>query len=237
MKKITVLIFIGVLLVALGGVGYYVKNLKDKKVNKVEIKKDSSKKNSLYDWVLAKASFRCEAEVEGAKTTLVYKDGKIKVTGQNTFIRDRLARANILNDGEWVYIWSNESKQGIKYSIEKLEKIMKENQGYSDENKKVNEANREISKEYSVEELLKAWENLKEHCRIGGVDNSEFTPPSDVEFIDMSSILENTMEVNSRIQELFEKYNKDGAINEGDMEKLKEEIEGLQDLYNNNMMQ
>src|SRR3989344_390210 len=82
--------------------------------------------------------------------------------------------AYVINDGEYSYTWSSASEQGTKLKISDVEATE------SAEDR--NEASQTL--EEDVDLKCKGW----------SVDNSKFVPPADVEFVDLTSQLEQTQQ-------------------------------------------
>lgn len=90
--------------------------------------------------------------------------GDFTMTGANgkTFL------THVIQSGDYMYLWTTETPQGMKFKID-LTKNANSTDGKSDQ---IFDYNKEV--------------NYK--CSDWGADNSKFTPPTDIKFLDMTSL-------------------------------------------------
>lgn len=90
-----------------------------------------------------------------------------------------MPESSIISDGEFMYIWSEKEKKGMKMKPPTQDE-MKE---MADDAQKL--------PDFSQESEKKRYENLGYtiDCSIETVDDSEFVPPSDVTFTDLSAMM------------------------------------------------
>ncbi|MFC1624947.1 hypothetical protein ACFL15_01070 [Patescibacteria group bacterium] len=93
-------------------------------------------------------------------------------------------------DGEWMYTWSNVQEQGTKM---KLSEFDMEKEDFE------MPTAAEMKEAYGEYQDVKKETNFK--CRAWIPDNSKFNPPSDVEFVDMSQMMEDMEEQMTQFQE------------------------------------
>lgn len=97
---------------------------------------------------------------------------------------------SFISDGEWVYSWSEDTKQGMKFAVTDPEEEAEamEDQG-------------EAQEESSVPDLTdqSAWDGFEQQgftvdCNIEEVDDAQFIPPTDVEFVDFAQMMMDAFE-------------------------------------------
>lgn len=117
--------------------------------------------------------------------------------------------SHMINDTVYVYTWSEDMSQGAKMKVpteEEMKAMQDQAQDYQDSNPS-----------FASEEDYQAYQSqgYTIDCRGTSVGDSEFTPPSNVEFRDLSAMMESVPSPNA-----------DGQM---DMEELKK----LQEQYGN----
>ena len=100
-------------------------------------------------------------------------EGGAKVSAQfTTEVDGKKTTGNVIRDGEYNYIWTSDQAQGIKTKITEDDKSL---------------FGADASKSESTG--LTDQEQVDFDCNPWTVDNSKFTPPSDIEFVDASEFM------------------------------------------------
>jgi hypothetical protein len=102
----------------------------------------------------------------------MYGEFDTTVDGQNY-------KGYVINDGEYSYTWSSQSNQGLKFKIDATTQPTKEQ----------DKSGVDLDKEGDVD------------CKSWGVDNSRFTPPSNVTFTDFTSTINQTQNQTNQVEE------------------------------------
>lgn len=155
-------------------------------------KQEQTVKGSLGD-LLGKASGqKCSwsYDEEGIESSGTVYVGKDKMYGE---MESRMQAGEevvtmemkMINDGEAFYQWSEDTKQGTKMTIAEMEKMQEEG---------TNEASPET--QAKIESMQKEYEYS---CSNWKIDNSKFEVPGDVEFVDMSAVMEDTEQMQQDI--------------------------------------
>jgi hypothetical protein len=89
-----------------------------------------------------------------------------------------------VNDGEWVYIWSEGEKNGVKFNIKEMEDMQEdaEEQGYTD-----------------IGEVADVAVDVD--CRPDVISDSVFKPPTNIQFQDMGETLKQMEEMAEQLQQ------------------------------------
>ncbi|MFC1622056.1 hypothetical protein ACFL13_01590 [Patescibacteria group bacterium] len=138
---------------------------------------ESSITGSLKDLLGMGKSIKCTGEYSG-------EDGKMQMT---VFVAKEKSYTEIdmevpdqgdiksysIFDGEWFYMWGN-MMNGTKMKIDDIQEMADENDQY--------ESGQGNTKGFNKDYDYK--------CRPWIPDNSKFTPPSDIEFVDMTQMME-----------------------------------------------
>ena len=137
--------------------------------------------STIKDALSKSVSLECEyPDPQGTTTKVWIKNGAIRSDMNGT--ADQGAGSMIMKDKK-MYIWNN--KEGIVMELDDK----KTSGDTSLDSKDTNEA----------EELIKDLEEYKDKCKPTVVSDSLFTPPSDVEFNDMSKMMEGMTNPNSGV--------------------------------------
>lgn len=133
----------------------------------------------LSDLISAGKSMECtfSGETDGYKTT-----GTMFVSGDN--IRGdfqsqsggKMMDSHMIQSGETVYTWTTDPKQGMKIKVSKEDQVK-----YADDAGKITNS-QSFDMDQSYDYNCKGWSG----------DQSKFQPPSDIEFQDLSAIMEKT---------------------------------------------
>lgn len=133
-------------------------------------------------WSLKKAlslgeSIKCTFKSEQGETNSWVKGNKMKVIGSNF---GKSGNGGMINDGEYIYIWGDNEKDGMKY---KLSALQQEDQGKP------------------VDNQFESWKNpekwaseveskYKTECGKVVINDNEFVPPDNVTFKDLTETFE-----------------------------------------------
>jgi len=161
----------------------------------------------LFDWLTTGAGAKCFVEDPRMGQVTIYASGeKAKVEGfsfmpmsspnsiESSQQSPKEEKGTMLNDGQWVYMWSG--KSGIKFNIEEMKK-MSEEFGASQENQNQNQ-----------QEAMdwKGWAkkidegNVKYNCSPATLSESDFNPPADVQFQDWGEIMRGFMKMSEEMK-------------------------------------
>lgn len=176
MKKYTWLIILVIVLIVIGGFVYFSKGSKPLGTQ-VEKGSSSTQKNiftSIKDAMTKSLSLKCEYQGEHGKTTTYLKGNNVRVMYQ-ALEGDGKSGHAIMKDNQ-IWIWTEGEKEGLVFNIEESDKNTQEPK---------TETNRE--------QILDELEKYKNQCSAAVVSDSMFTPPSGVDFKDMSSFQQEMM--------------------------------------------
>ncbi len=130
-----------------------------------------TKPRSLARWFQEKDGVRCQLKLTGGGTMVILaKNGRVRVNGGNLSTPQGLKKANIINDGHWLYLWMAGQKEGIKYPL-----AAAANQGGKDKNTEI----------LSFSAWQKEWQKYPYVCRREKVADQVFQPPAGVHFLDV----------------------------------------------------
>lgn len=142
-----------------------------------EMSKEVEVKGSIFDLLNKNVPLSCNFEYVGEDNQtrgVTYVDGN-KIRGDFfTTTTEGMMENHMISDGEYVYTWSSAMPQGIKMKIDEFEKDM---------DLKPNEN----MKQEDQSELLKGDYDYK--CLPWNTDSSVFELPSDIEFTDLSEMM------------------------------------------------
>lgn len=172
-KKI---VFIVIALILLLGGGYYMslKNNQSKATSSGSISETKDVFTSIKDAMSKKMTLVCEFKDEtGISTKSYIKNGAVRVTTNNEASENK--SGDIIIKDKKMYMWDIKTKQGFVYDIpdEEGEKGV----GSTDETSQ-------------SENYLNMIDKYKDSCKVAAVEDSYFTPPTDINFQDMSKLLE-----------------------------------------------
>ena len=169
-------LFIGIAVLLLLGGGYFYFS----KSQVIPIKKATSGliKGNIQDLFARGANIQCtfKYDDEGNNTEgTIYLSGK-KMRGNFSLTQGdgTVFASNIIRDENYGYTWMEGQEQGTKIKIETTEEISETTK----ENNKKNEL-------FALDD-----KNIDYDCKPWNVDNSMFTPPSNVKFQDLSAQVE-----------------------------------------------
>lgn len=134
------------------------------------------------------ASLSCSMtnSTDGAKVTFVTKDKKHKTT--STAVETPDALSYTINDGEYMYIWTSNQTTGFKTRIPTAEEIAaNQTQLETFKNQIPDFTDTTVQQEY-------ANKGYSFDCQPTTISDSEFVPPTTVQFQDMSVMMEKAMQ-------------------------------------------
>lgn len=89
-----------------------------------------------------------------------------------------------MTDGEWMYIWSNESTEGMKMNMKEMEKMGQE----------ASEGVTPVQENQQTKEAEFYNDRMDYNCKAWQVDNSKFVLPTNINFVDFGAAMEGLME-------------------------------------------
>lgn len=147
-----------------------------------EKKGEEQKGFSLKDALTLGKSVQCTYATEAGKVTTWVKGNKVRVEGAGiSSTEDKTHKGGMINDGEWIYIWGEEDKKGVKYQISAIEQ--KEWEENIENLKDPGKWAAETEEKYKVD------------CQQVIVSDSQFVPPNDVEFQNLTEMFEKMKEI------------------------------------------
>lgn len=170
MKKV----FIIAALVFLLGSGFYfikIKNRHSSLPTKETTSQETPKKKTLLDLIKGKEGVECQIENAGGKIVMIAQTGRVKVTGYSLPGSEGNGKTSIINDGNWVYIWSEGEERGIKYAVDEED-----------------EENSSPFSSFSLKDTLKAWQEQHYQCHPKRLSDADFQPPANVKFMDINQL-------------------------------------------------
>lgn len=139
---------------------------------------------------------------KGHTMTYLMKDKKVKMT--DMMMSDTGETGAMLMDTEYMYTWSDQKKEGTKMKL-----------NLEDLKESADQAQQDVP-DLSNEEDRKAYEEMGYtiNCEEAQVSDSEFVPPTDVKFMDMSAMMEKakeaqqgmTPEQQKQMEEMMKQY-------------------------------
>lgn len=156
-----------VLVLSACGVKQNIVNKIDETKNKVENKKTSIKE-LLGLGQEQKCTWKSEADGDKSSGTMMIKGNKFKQNAISKIGDQPETTMEIISDGIWTYLWNPKTKeQGMKMKVTEEQK--------SDTQKLAN-GNLDMGKEFNY------------NCSPASVSDAEFTPPTDVDFMDLEAL-------------------------------------------------
>lgn len=199
-----------VVLLLLAGAGYYLKTRQS----------NTTSTNQTAGQAMNEATEFAKAIESGKPTTCTMtKDddvmeyhlkGKLMRANITTKIEDKTTLSHMINDGAYLYMWSDDQKQGSKMAIPTEE-----------ETKEMADKAKEYQQNAPKFEGESDYQSFKDqgysiNCKPNAGGDSVFTPPATVEFIDPSAMMKTIPAVGadgkfdmSQLEELQKKYGGD----------------------------
>lgn len=154
--------------------------------SKNNTKKSQSFEGTMEDLLATGRPQKCEWSADGAHG-VVYLDGKRMRIDIESKDDDIVQKMGTINDGVWVYTWDVMAKHGQKMNIATMEKMTQKAKELKSDN-----VNDDMKNSSEPEQLFKMKNNY--HCTKWSVDDSMFTPPTDVTFEDIADAMNKARE-------------------------------------------
>ena len=142
-------------------------------------------KTSLKNLMGAGENMKCEWKIEdeasGVGNGTVYVSGEKFRQDMEIVEEGQTMKMHIISDGQWIYQWNSTTKEGVKMSMNEIEKMETESTDQTE-----NQA-----ESFSTEDFEEEFEY---DCDRWVVDNSLFKVPSDVQFSDMTEMIKTFQE-------------------------------------------
>lgn len=121
-------------------------------------------------------------DTKGAVVDYYNSGKKMKIVGTN--VSEETETGTIINDGEYMYVWSEGETEGIKYPVSSIEE-MQETAENADQMQY-------DTPDFQNEEEVVEYENrgYTIECDETDIDDSMFIPPSEVTFMDVAALME-----------------------------------------------
>lgn len=189
MKNKKVLLIIGVILFLLVGGFVFSKQ----KTNKNVSSDSSQNKNGLFasvkDALTQNLTLSCEfIDETGIATKSYIKNGAVRVSsvGNGEQAGQPTQAGEIIIKDKKMYMWDEKKKEGFVYTIPD-----------ETENNQVGTTNQDI---VSSDSYLSMIDKYKNSCKVATVADSYFTVPTDVNFQDMTKLLEDLQKQMPQVQ-------------------------------------
>lgn len=181
-----------------------------------EEQETQSFKGTIEELLKKNKSLKCDYSHEGEKTSMsgvayVYNGQARQDTTVNQ--KDKKINTHAIVDGEDVYAWSSEQpKNGVKMSLSKFK-----------------EQTEKSSEDSEKEETTPAGidESFEYNCEDWNADPSKFDPPKDINFTDMTGMMEEAQNIkkdlmpeSGNVEDINPQDVQD--MNQGDIDKLKQ---------------
>ncbi len=141
------------------------------KSNKLEVSTNPTSNGNVFtsvkDAISKKMTLVCEfSDEKGTSTKSYIKNGAVRVSSGGTNTNE--SGEFIMKDNK-MYMWNETTREGFVYNVPEGDQTTQISQG---------------------DEYLNMIDAYKDSCKVATVENSYFVPPTDVNFQDMSKILE-----------------------------------------------
>ena len=167
MKKIAILSFLALSVLALSGCSFPSANKQEPLTQSAPVEEDKNVFSSIRDAMNKSLSLKCEYADRNGKQTALIKGQAIRVNG----IFDENGPGGVIYKENKMWSWSG--NEGI--TIDLSQKQLSEN----------NQNQTQMTEEDMVAQL----EEQKQNCQIAIIEDSMFAPPKEVNFQDMTQIL------------------------------------------------
>ncbi len=159
----------------------------------------------------------------GEEAVYYVKGDKFKVESTSTDEEtDEMIQSFVINDGEYLYTWSNIEEKGVKYRNPSEEEMEEMEEDLAD----LEDFDFDWSDEVEIEED----DDYDVNCRFRNVADNEFVPPTNIEFVDFSEGFEGFFEAEDAEMESAEA---EGAEQESGTDSFEmpsaEDLEGLEE--------
>lgn len=115
-----------------------------------------------------------------------YMQGE-KIKYQFEHPTDPQQSGSFISDGEYIYSWNTENKQGMKFKIDVQEETQQQMENMQQPENDV--------PDFTDESTWKEYENTGYtiDCEVSDIADSEFVPPADITFTDFSEMMMNAL--------------------------------------------
>lgn len=121
----------------------------------------------------SECTFTTNTESVNMSGKIYVTTGKMRGNFESTLAAGQKVTSNMIQDGDWVYSWTSESQQGIKMKINTMMESSKSSESNTNTN---NNAYKNFDPNLEMNYDCKSWI----------VNNSMFTPPSNVTFMEIN---------------------------------------------------
>ncbi len=130
-------------------------------------------------------SIRCELSKRDGSSTVSYamKGKKIHTTGME--YEGQNTKSEMISDGEYMYIWQVDTKQGVKTKLPSEEDMKEMTQ-------EVKNSVPDITTDAGKQEFEAQGYTID--CKEQAVADTEFVPPTDVKFTDTSALMQGVLD-------------------------------------------
>ncbi len=174
-KKLIIGAVVFVLLLIIGWVSYS----KLQGSNDSDLFKDSLTQKSIFtsvkDALTQNITLACEFNESESTFKSYIKNGAVRVS---TFSDNSAQSGEMIMKDNRMYVWDSKTKEGFVYDIPK---------DVDGDSEDVGMTGQQV---VSSESYLDMIDKYKDSCKVATLDDSFFTPPTDVKFQDMSKFLE-----------------------------------------------
>jgi hypothetical protein len=169
-KKLIVIVAFILVLIAVGASYFRSKNNDD-----VNITESKNVFTSVKEALTKNITLACEFNESESTFRSYIKNGAVRIitSGDNSIQAGEM----IMKDNR-MYVWDSKTKEGFVYDIPK---------DVDGDSEGIGMASQEV---VSSERYLDMIDKYKDSCKVATLDDSFFTPPTDVKFQDMSKFLE-----------------------------------------------
>ncbi len=179
-KKIVPIVIV---LLFLAGVGYYLKMKPSSMIGKQSASSAQSEAMQFAEAINSGRPTTCTL-TKGADSMEYHIKGKMMAADISTTIEGKTTLSHMINDGSYLYTWSDTQKQGVKMSIPSEE----DSQAAVDKAKEYQAAAPKFEGEADYESFKSQGYTI--NCNTSSVGDSVFTPPSDVTFTDPTQMMQ-----------------------------------------------
>ena len=162
-------------------------------------------KTGIVDALLGNDTMKCTYSDSYGEVVVWAKAGKVRSEG-SSFGMQGNEKGGMINDGEYLYIWQESDKTGLKYKLSVFETEDQDSEAPSG-----------VDPQAWAETIQNQYEYS---CQAVNEGEGVFTPPTDVEFQDMTELLQ-------KAEEFSQTFSSEDSQEE--MNEKMEEIKGMMD--------
>lgn len=132
-------------------------------------------------------AYRCEFKDQEGQEAMYFGKGELfKMSTISS--TDSTMTNTIISDGSFIYTWDAKTKQGVKFTIPSKE----EQAQMADQSKQMLENVPDFLNPEEISQLQN--DGYTFNCAPASISDSEFVPPTDIQFQDMSQLMEGFMQ-------------------------------------------